>query len=76
MAESSDAGKVTTREGLGGPVVKEAIAQAPATKWKVMRREHGVWTEVSSHASEQDAAETVAKHKSEREQELMIVNAG
>jgi len=75
MAEPNDAGKVTTRQGLGGPVVKEAIAQAPQYKWKVLRREHGVWREVGNFATEQEATENVAKLKATAEQELMVVNA-
>jgi hypothetical protein len=62
----SDEGKVVTRTGIGGPVVKEAIAVGPATAWCVMKRERGVWTQIGQpHGTEDEAvlAASAAKSK-------------
>jgi len=67
--------KVVTRLGLGGPVVKEAIAKNPATGWCVMKREMGVWTEISAHGSENDAILAASALKAKQEGvEFMVVN--
>ena len=65
---------IKTRAGLGGPVIKEAIAGNPGTRWYVMRRDHGVWTEVKSFPTEKEAVDHVAELRAASEVELMVVN--
>ena len=43
----SDEGKIKSTIGIGGPVVKEAIAQAPATRWYIQVRDFGVWHDIA-----------------------------
>lgn len=59
-----DGEKSVERVGIGGPVVKEAIATNPPVKWLIMKRDMGTWTRAAGpFTSEADAAAKLAELK-------------
>lgn len=59
-----DGEKVVERVGIGGPVVKEAIASNPNVAWLIMKRDMGVWTKAAGpFADEAEAAAKLAELK-------------